>query len=182
MNTAMKREIVDFSIKVENGVVKEIGKSYVAMPEVHFKGGSIKWYEEKGFNLGTLQTGKVELTDGILQLNIDITNVSYRMNQTLEQVIEEAKKDYSDMIKEFNKEEGKQYPYTWSNKPVIRDFISLLVTFHAKDKSFQSVLSVGFHDADNDPMETEGSIFMDLSSYATELKDMARKALEERFF
>ena len=57
MNTAMKREIVDFSIKVENGVVKEIGKSYVAMPEVHFKGGSIKWYEEKGFNLGTLQTG-----------------------------------------------------------------------------------------------------------------------------
>lgn len=40
MNTAMKREIVDFSIKVENGVVKEIGKSYVAMPEVHFKGGS----------------------------------------------------------------------------------------------------------------------------------------------
>ena len=37
MNTAMKREIVDFSIKVENGVVKEIGKSYVAMPEVHFK-------------------------------------------------------------------------------------------------------------------------------------------------
>ena len=104
------------------------------------------------------------------------------MNQTLEQVIEEAKKDYSDMIKEFNKEEGKQYPYTCSNKPVIRDFISLLVIFHAEDKPFQSVLSVGFHDADNDSMETEGSIFMDLSSYATELKDMARKALEERFF
>lgn len=172
MNTAMKREIVDFSIKVENGVVKEIGKSYIAMPEVHFKGGSIKWYEEKGFNLA----------DNILQLNIDITNVSYRMNQTLERVIEEAKKDYSNMIKEFNEKENKQHPYTWSNKPVIRDFISLLVTFHAKDKSFQSVLSVGFHDADNDSMETEGSIFMDLSSYATELKDMARKALEERFF
>lgn len=104
------------------------------------------------------------------------------MNQTLEQVIEEAKKDYSDMIKEFNKEEGKQYPYTCSNKPVIRDFISLLVIFHAEDKPFQSVLSVGFHDADNDSMEKEGSIFMDLSSYATELKDMAKKALEERFF
>lgn len=97
-------------------------------------------------------------------------------------MIEEAKKDYSNMIEDFNKEEGKQHPYTWSNKPVIRDFISSLVTFHAKDKSFQSVLSVGFHDADNDSMETEGSIFMDLSSYATELKDMAKKALEERFF
>ena len=129
-----------------------------------------------------MQTGKVELTDNVLQLNIDITNMSYRMNQTLEQVIEEAKKDYSNMIEDFNKEEGKQHPYTWSNKPVIRDFISLLVTFHAKDKSFQSVLSVGFHDGDNDSMETEGSIFMDLSSYATELKDMAKKALEERFF
>ena len=162
--------------------MKEIGKSYVAMPEVHFKGGSIKWYEEKGFNLGTLQTGSVNLADNILQLNIDITNVSYRMNQTLERVIEEAKKDYSNMIKEFNEKENKQHPCTWSNKPVIRDSISLLITFHAEDKSFQSVLSVGFHDADNDSMETEGSIFMDLSSYATELKDMARKALEERFF
>ena len=96
--------------------------------------------------------------------------------------LEEAKKDYSNMIKEFNEKENKQHPCTWSNKPVIRDFISLLITFHAEDKSFQSVLSVGFHDADNDSMETEGSIFMDLSSYATELKDMARKALEERFF
>lgn len=182
MSNAIKKEQTDFRVKVENGVVKEIGRSYVAMPEVRFKGGFVKWYEDKVFNLGTLQTGKVELADNILQLNIDITNVSYRMNQTLERVIEEAKNDYSNMIKEFNEKENKQHPYTWSKEPVIRDFISLLVTFHAEDKYFQSVLSVGFHDANNDAMETEGSIFMDLSSYATELKDMAKKALEERFF
>lgn len=166
-NNAIKKEQANFRVKVENGVVKEIGRSYVAMPEVRFKGGSIKWYEDKVFNLGTLQTGKVEISDNILSLDIEISNVSYRMNQTINKAIEEAKHEVSSD--------------TWSSKPVVKDNISLLVTF-SRDKSFNSVLCVRFHDADNKDMDTECNIFIDLSNYADELKSLAKKALEETFF
>lgn len=43
----MERQEVRFGVRVENGVVKEVGKSYVYVPANKFAGGKIKWYEDK---------------------------------------------------------------------------------------------------------------------------------------
>lgn len=43
----MKTQEVRFGVKVENGVVKEVGKSYVYVPVSKFTGGKVKWYEDK---------------------------------------------------------------------------------------------------------------------------------------
>jgi len=42
----MKQE-VRFAVKTEKGVVREVGKSYVYVPEIKFTGGEVKWYEDK---------------------------------------------------------------------------------------------------------------------------------------
>ena len=31
----------------QNGVVQKVGKSTILQPKTNFKGGSIKWYEDK---------------------------------------------------------------------------------------------------------------------------------------
>ncbi len=43
----MKKQEVCFGVKIENSVVKEVGKSYVCVPANKFAGGRIKWYEDK---------------------------------------------------------------------------------------------------------------------------------------
>ena len=42
----MKQE-VRFAVKTEKDVVKEVGKSYVYVPEIKFIGGKVKLYEDK---------------------------------------------------------------------------------------------------------------------------------------
>lgn len=42
----MIEQIVNFAIKTEKGVVKEIGRSVALQPNPEFKGGSIKWADE----------------------------------------------------------------------------------------------------------------------------------------
>lgn len=43
----MKKQETRFAVKVENGVVKEVGKSYVYVPASKFTGGTIQWHEDK---------------------------------------------------------------------------------------------------------------------------------------
>lgn len=43
----MKKETVEFAIVTKNGVVEQIGKSTITKPTTEFKGGSIKWYQDK---------------------------------------------------------------------------------------------------------------------------------------
>ena len=43
----MQRQIVQFAVQSKNGVVQRVGKSTILQPKTNFKGGSIKWYEDK---------------------------------------------------------------------------------------------------------------------------------------
>ena len=43
----MDKQTVEFAVKKSNNIVTGIGRSCVLHPEIHFSGGSIKWYEDK---------------------------------------------------------------------------------------------------------------------------------------
>lgn len=43
----MKKQTVNFAIKTEKGVVREIGRSAVLQPNPKFKGGSVKWVDDR---------------------------------------------------------------------------------------------------------------------------------------
>lgn len=43
----MHKQTVQFATVVKNGVVERIGKSSVYVPKTNFRGGNIKWYEDK---------------------------------------------------------------------------------------------------------------------------------------
>lgn len=43
----MKKQTIEFATVVSNGVIEKVGKSAILQPRINFKGGSIKWYEDK---------------------------------------------------------------------------------------------------------------------------------------
>lgn len=43
----MQKQTIQFAVETKNGVVQRIGKSTIYQPKTNFKGGSIKWYEDK---------------------------------------------------------------------------------------------------------------------------------------
>lgn len=42
----MKKQTVNFAVKSEKGVVKEIGHSSMSQPNPKFKGGSVKYFDD----------------------------------------------------------------------------------------------------------------------------------------
>ena len=43
----MKTQTIQFATVTKNGVVQKVSKSTILQPKTNFKGGSIKWYEDK---------------------------------------------------------------------------------------------------------------------------------------
>lgn len=43
----MEKQTIKFVVESKNGVVQRVGKSIILQPKTNFKGGSIKWYEDK---------------------------------------------------------------------------------------------------------------------------------------
>ena len=43
----MDKQMVSFAVETENGIVKRIGRLVIAVPEVKFRGGKVKWQEDK---------------------------------------------------------------------------------------------------------------------------------------
>jgi len=43
----MHKQTNQFAVVTENNVVKQIGRSIILQPKTNFKGGSIKWLEDK---------------------------------------------------------------------------------------------------------------------------------------
>ena len=46
-NKRMQKQTIQFAVQSNNGVVQRVGKSTILQPKTNFKGGSIKWYEDK---------------------------------------------------------------------------------------------------------------------------------------
>lgn len=43
----MQKQTVNFAVQTNKGVVQTIGKSVIYQPKTEFKGGEIKWLEDK---------------------------------------------------------------------------------------------------------------------------------------
>lgn len=43
----MIKQTVQFATVTKNGVVQKVGRSTIPQPKTNFKGGSIKWCEDK---------------------------------------------------------------------------------------------------------------------------------------
>ena len=42
----MQKQTVSFAVENRNGVVTNIGKSFIETPAIKFNGGSIKWFDD----------------------------------------------------------------------------------------------------------------------------------------
>lgn len=43
----MRTQTVEFAVTRENGNITKIGRTSIAQPKPNFKGGTVKWYEDK---------------------------------------------------------------------------------------------------------------------------------------
>lgn len=43
----MQKQTIQFAVQRKNGVVQRVGKSTILQPKTNFKGGTVKWYEDK---------------------------------------------------------------------------------------------------------------------------------------
>lgn len=43
----MHRQTVEFAVKRNKGRITRVGRTSILQPKANFKGGSIKWYEDK---------------------------------------------------------------------------------------------------------------------------------------
>ena len=75
----------------------------------------------------------------------------------------------------------KKYERVWSAKPVIIDFTYLSIVLETGQPT-KYVIEVGFHDADNDLIESAASVTVDLSEYTNELKKAIIKVMVDKFF
>lgn len=42
----MKEQSVNIAIKTESGVIKQISQGVIFQPELQFKGGTVKWFDD----------------------------------------------------------------------------------------------------------------------------------------
>lgn len=46
----MQKQTIQVATVTKNGIVQKVGKSTILQPKTNFKGGHIKWYEDKKKN------------------------------------------------------------------------------------------------------------------------------------
>lgn len=133
-------------------------------------------------NIGVLDLGSITFNEDYMEVSIDIFDMSDSLKMEVEKAIEIAKVEYTEKYNEMNREIGRNYNTTWSNKPVVMDFTYLRVVLKAGEPIDYSI-QVGFHDAVDSFMEQwDCSITVDLSEHTTELKKAIIKVLVDRFF
>lgn len=42
----MDKQTLEFAVETKDGVIKRIGKSVIEQPEIKFKGGEVKWFDD----------------------------------------------------------------------------------------------------------------------------------------
>lgn len=43
----MQKQTVQFAVKRDNGIITKVGRTGIIQPKPNFRGGSLKWYEDK---------------------------------------------------------------------------------------------------------------------------------------
>ncbi len=43
----MQKQTVEFAVASKNGIITRIGRTAINQPKTNYKGGTVKWYEDK---------------------------------------------------------------------------------------------------------------------------------------
>lgn len=43
----MQKQTIEFAVTRKNGIITRVGRTGINQPKTNFKGGSVKWYEDK---------------------------------------------------------------------------------------------------------------------------------------
>lgn len=138
-------------------------------------------------NIGVLELGNLTFDEDYMEVSIDICGMSDSLKAEVAKAVEVEKVRYIEERKRILAEhDNSLHPVkrnvTWSNKPVVMDFTYLRVRLEA-GKPIDYSIEFGFHDAIDEYMEAwGGSITVDLSEYANELKKAIIKVLVDKFF
>lgn len=133
-------------------------------------------------NIGVLELGNLTFDEDYMEVSIDICDMSDSLKEEVAKAVEIAKVQYTKENEALNVTNGYNLPTVWSDKLVVMDFTYLRVRLEA-GKPIDYSIEFGFHDAVDTHMEAwGGSITVDLSEYASELKRAIIKVLIDKFF
>lgn len=125
-------------------------------------------------NMGTLVLNNIAMEEDVLEMFIDVVEVSDSLREVIETSIDAEK---------WNVLDEKRYSgqYKWSDKPVILDCVCLILSLKADKKNRYSIL-VGFHDANNDMLEGSTNIPLDMSENERVLQGIVNNYITSKFF
>lgn len=147
----------------------------------------MKWKARtETMDIGVLELGNITLDEDYLEISIDICDMSEDLKAEVKKGIEIEKVRYSEKIKKDMESGVSIHPLkrntVWSDKPVVMNYTYLRVRLEAGNPIDYSI-EFGFTDAEDRFMEVwDGSITIDLSSYAEELKKAMIHVLIDKFF
>lgn len=132
-------------------------------------------------NIGALELGNLTFEEDYMEVCLDILDMSDELKAEVNKAIEIEKVEYSRKCEKANAERGMKYNTEWSNEPVAIDSTYLRVILEA-GKPIRYSIEFNFSDVNDRFMEWGGSIAVDLSAYANELKLTIINALVSKFF
>lgn len=134
-------------------------------------------------NIGILELDNLTFNEDYMEVSIDICDMSDCLKVEIEKAIEarkiESAKEWEQIYNEHP--DWKRCNRVFSDKTAVIDFTYLNIVLEAGKPIKYSVV-VGFHDAEDDYLETDVSITVDLSEHTDELKKAIIKVLIDKFF
>ena len=144
----------------------------------------MKWKSGKEtVNIGCIKLGSLTFDEERMGVSIDICDMSDELKTKVGKAVEMAKVQYAESHEKMERKYTGALTDTvqWSNRPVVMDYNYLYIVYEDGRPISYSII-VGFHDAENEHLETCADIGVNLSEYANELKIQVIKVLLDKFF
>ena len=144
----------------------------------------MKWKSGKEtVNIGCIKLGGITFDEERMGVSIDICDMSEELKAEVDRAVEMAKVQYVESHEKMERKYAGALTDTvrWSEKPVVMDYNYLYIVYEDGRPVSYSII-VGFHDAENELLETCADIGVDLSEYASELNVQVIKVLLDKFF
>ena len=113
--------------------------------------------------------GKIKSEENIT-VNIDIVQMSVAIKNELMRAVEIAKKHDSKELSQLSKRYERNVYSVWSNKPVIKKFIYLCITYCVGDLVKHYII-MGFEDAENNCLVAECKLAVVPLSYMRQIME-----------
>lgn len=138
---------------------------------------------EETVNIGCIKLGGLAFDEERMGVSIDILGMSGELKAEVDRAVEMEKVQYAESHEKMERKYAGALKGTvqWSNRPVVMDYNYLYIIYEDGRPISYNII-VGFHDAEDEHLETCTDIGVDLSEYANELKIQVIKVLLDKFF